>query len=486
MGGASRRLSFRFSLMTFVFFLWSSTSAWAHAFGIRYDLPLPLWLYISAAGAAVTLSFVIMALFLSDHGGKIVGFRFNLLLWPLLKWLGAPAVIEFFRVFAFTVFVLLLIVGFWGNPDPFKNFTPTFVWVVWWVGMAFFSSLVGNVWDLINPWKAAGVWIAKFGGKEAQTHPYPTWLGQWPALFLFLIFAWMELISELAEKPKTLVTIIVFYSVITWSGMKYFGRDNWLKSGEIFTVTFSLLARFAPIHGETGRLWIRLPAAGLLGSRPAHISMTCFVLLFLTTVTFDGLLETPSWTVILTWVSESQTLRPFLISLQDAGFNLIIVVKTMALSIFPMMFIAAFFITCTAIALVVGGNIKVVDIAGYFVLSLIPIAIAYHLSHYLSYLLIAGQNIIPLASDPLGTDWDLFGTAGYAIDIGIVNAKMIWYVSVTAIVVGHVMAVYIAHVTAIRVFEDTRIALRSQVPMLILMVGYTMISLWILSQPIIS
>ncbi len=133
-----------------------------------------------------------------------------------------------------------------------------------------------------------------------------------------------------------------------------------------------------------------------------------------------------------------------------------------------------------------GGRVPTRDVVGYFVLSLVPIAIAYHFSHYLSYLLIAGQNIIPLASDPLGLGWDLFGTAAYRLDIGIVNAKLVWYVAVTAIIVGHVCAVYIAHVMAMRVFADRGAALRSQIPMLVLMVAYTMISLWILSQPIVN
>ena len=133
-----------------------------------------------------------------------------------------------------------------------------------------------------------------------------------------------------------------------------------------------------------------------------------------------------------------------------------------------------------------GGRVPSRDVAGYFVLSLVPIAIAYHLSHYLSYLLITGQQIIPLASDPFGRGWDLLGTAGYKLDIGILNAKIVWYVAVIAIVIGHVIAVYLSHITALWVFEDRHAALRSQIPMLVLMIGYTMISLWILSQPIVN
>jgi hypothetical protein len=120
------------------------------------------------------------------------------------------------------------------------------------------------------------------------------------------------------------------------------------------------------------------------------------------------------------------------------------------------------------------------------VLSLVPIAIAYHLAHYFSLLAIAGQFIIPLASDPFGYGWDLFGTTLYRIDIGLVDARFIWYLAVAAIVIGHIIAVWIGHVTAYGVFHEPRAARRSQYPMLALMIGYTMLSLWILAQPIVE
>jgi hypothetical protein len=100
--------------------------------------------------------------------------------------------------------------------------------------------------------------------------------------------------------------------------------------------------------------------------------------------------------------------------------------------------------------------------------------------------LTAGQLIIPLASDPFGAGWNLFGTAGYRVDIGLIGARFVWYTSVLTIVAGHVIAVYLSHVLAIRLFENRRGALWSQLPMLLLMVFYTLASLWILAQPIIE
>ena len=160
----------------------------------------------------------------------------------------------------------------------------------------------------------------------------------------------------------------------------------------------------------------------------------------------------------------------------NSGISPITLTKTIALVAIPCIFVAVYGVFCHAVAMFgSSGRVPTRDIAGYFVLSLVPIAIAYHLSHYLSYLLITGQQIIPLASDPFGRGWDLLGTADYKLDIGILNAKIVWYV-----------AVYLSHITALWVFEDRHAALRRQIPMLVLMIGYTMISLWILSQPIVN
>jgi hypothetical protein len=148
-------------------------------------------------------------------------------------------------------------------------------------------------------------------------------------------------------------------------------------------------------------------------------------------------------------------------------------------------FALAYLFFC-ALMRAMGGSAAFADIAGYFVLTLIPISIAYHIAHYLSYFLLAGQLIIPLVSDPFGWGWDLFGTANYKMDIGIVTAKFVWYLSVTTIVLGHLIAVFLAHVMALRAFPTIRAALLSQIPMMVLMVGYTRISLWILSQPVVE
>jgi hypothetical protein len=82
--------------------------------------------------------------------------------------------------------------------------------------------------------------------------------------------------------------------------------------------------------------------------------------------------------------------------------------------------------------------------------------------------------------------WACATAAGYQVDIGAIGPRAQWTVAVIAVVSGHVLACWLAHATALRVFADRRAALMSQLPILVLMVGYTMLSLWILSQPIVE
>ena len=156
----------------------------------------------------------------------------------------------------------------------------------------------------------------------------------------------------------------------------------------------------------------------------------------------------------------------------------------MGLLVFPALFLLVYWAFSLAMASASGSVVPAQMLARLFVFSLVPIALAYHLAHFLSFLLIQGQLIIPLASDPFGYGWDLLGTAEFEPNIAIVGARFAWITSVISIVAGHVVAVYVAHVVALKRLPHRSAALRSQYPMLVLMVSYTMVSLWILAQPI--
>lgn len=462
----------------------------AHAFGARYDLPLPLWLYLTGAGMTVALTFLLLALFARAGTGRA---RFRGIVIPQLTQIFSTALGQItLRVLATLLFALILVAGFFGQQNPIHNLGPTLVWVIWWVGLAFFVALIGNIWPALNPWTAIydGVAAALRAGRPQQRSE--AWLDRpppvdvWPSVLLFAVFVWLEIVSDAGERPFTLACLIVSYSILTWGGMAICGRDKWLKSGEAFHQAFALLGRFALFGRHEGQIVLRPFGAGLITSKPVHPSMTAFVILMLSTVTFDGFVETPVWASILDWLSESRPLRPLLLSVQTQGIDLLIAIKTTAFLLFPLAFMAIFRLFCSVSHAFAGPDASTSELANTLVLSLVPIAIAYHIAHYLSYLLLAGQLIIPLASDPFGWGWNLFGTAGRAMDVGIINAATVWYVAIVAIVAGHAIAVWIAHVMALALYGNPRQALLSQMPMLVLMVLYTMTSLWILSQPIVE
>jgi hypothetical protein len=280
--------------------------------------------------------------------------------------------------------------------------------------------------------------------------------------------------------------------------MALFGKDAWLRGGEAFSVYFGILGRFAPTEvrvkstqpcrgcdacaeetrdcvgcyecfararPEDRELDLRPPALGLARPEGPPAGATVFVILMLAGVAYDGLLATPLWLEVVRLTSMTQTMGLFLL---------------------PLIFLAVYlgFVKLSQVA--GGGRVPLRRLAPAYVYTLVPIAIAYQVSHYYTYLLIQGQAIIYHLSDPFGWGWDLFGTAGYEIRVGVVSAAFVWYSQVVLIVTGHVLAVYLGHVVSLRFFGSPQLALRSQLPLLALMILYTIFSLWILSQPIVS
>jgi len=484
-------------------FGWSSVQL--HVFVEPYRPPIPELFYLAGSAAAVLVSFVLAGLFAKSNQGYRNYPRIRLHAWEA----GEPRlrvwVVQFLELCSFLLFALVIATGFFGNSHPLHNFSPTFVWVIWWVGVAYASAFIGDIWYIVNPWKitfgwAETIWIRLgFNRAFGLSVPYPVWLGVWPAVILFLCFAWLENVYQEAVIPSRISQMILAYSVITWSGMFIFGKDIWLRRGEAFSLAFGFLSRFAPTEirlkrhqlprsnmnrtrtedvvlepireptDKVGELMVRPFGAGLLKAEPGSSSHMVFVLLLLATVTFDGLTATSLWPAIQT------NMGGWLPGMTAVG--------TFGLTVAILLFIGCYVAVSALMSFAAGRELGVREIANAFVYTLIPIALAYHLAHFLLFLLVQGQLIIPLASDPFGSGWDLLGTATYRVNFNLVGPNAYWFTSVIGIVVGHIAAVFLAHNTALQLIRSRRLALRSQYPMLVLMVVYTVASLWIITQP---
>jgi hypothetical protein len=474
---------------------------------MRYDLPLPLGLWIIGAAGAIALSFLIVAIAVRADASVGAPAQLNRVRWHIDNAVTRPNIRVIAQLFAVAALILIVVTGIIGDQTPTRNLAPTAVWIAWWVGFSYLSALVGNVWPLVNPWAAIFVWCERILSKPRAPRRakinWPQSLGVWPAIALFLVFAWLELVWGGRSIPSQLAWLVVGFSVLTWTGMFIFGHSTWLTHADPFALAFGVLSKFGPIdiriepgicgtsaadsasdrdghHEGADSRWswkLRPPGAGLLDTENMSRSLSVFVVVMLSTVTFDGLMATPLW---------QRVESALYVALPVFGDSRLAIINTVGLLVFCLTFMGVYRFVATLIAHASGDRITPDAASRAFVLTLVPIAIAYLVAHYLSYFLIQGQLLIRLASDPFGFGWNILGTAHFRPDIGIVGARFVWFTSLIAIVLGHVAAVSLAHIVALRRFEDHRLAIRSQIPMLVLMIAYTMMSLWIIAQPIVE
>jgi hypothetical protein len=448
----------------------------AHGIGGVRDLPVPESFFFTTAAIVLIVSFVLLGALwkrplLEAHAG---GRALPVALSAFLLSTGLRVVLQ---VVAVGLFLVTFATALFGTTIELLNFAPTFVYVIFWLGIPLLSVLFGNVWAVLSPWRAladAAVWVLELGGREAR--PVLEWPGRWgryPASVALFAFVALELTNPRPAYPRTLAIAVALYSYWALAGMAVYGRDAWMRGGEGFAVAFGLLARIAPFAPRGGSVVVRWPFTGLAGDDRTRGALV-FVAVMLGSTSFDGFSRSSSWQNLISDVranlaGSSQRTVDLATTLVNLGGLVLFIVAVLATYL-------------AAVALM--ERIGRIDrsLVPDFVLPLVPIAGAYMLAHYFSYFLIQGQFIITLASDPFGKGWDLFGTADFAPNLAVVAPNTVWYVQVAALVVGHVAGLAIAHDRAVALFPERLTALEAQFPMLGLMVLYTLGGMWILTR----
>ncbi|MBN1527975.1 MAG: hypothetical protein JW895_02880 [Thermoleophilaceae bacterium] len=449
----------------------------AHGLVSRSDLPIPEWLFGWAAAMVLVVSFVALAVLWPDQ--RLQEERWRPLPGGVGRFVaGRPAQI---LCGAIGVFLLGVVVysGLRGTQSSTANFAPTFIYVIFWLGLVPASVLFGDVFKAFNPWRAIGnavSWVARQAARSELPAPlaYPERLGNWPAAAGIFAFAALELVASDGDKPENLAIATLVYSAFTFVGMALYGVEPWIRRGEAFSVYFNLFSRLAPFATRDGEAGIRGFLTGLPSFKPVAGTVPLLAVM-IGSVTFDGGSEGAPWTSI----------APDMASwFGDAGLSprnaleltfLIGLFGTVAL-------VYGFYMLGIRGARSVGGGFGQEQLARAFVHTLVPIALAYVAAHYITLLLFQGQAIVFLASDPLGHGSDLFGTADHTIDYTVIGANATWYWQVGFVVAGHVTALALAHDRALALYRDAREAVRSQYWMLAVMVGFTSLALWLLSQ----
>ena len=470
----------------------------AHAIGGTFQLPVPLWLYLAGAATAVAASFVVTSRLrrtasaassyatrrISDGPARVA--RVALRLLGLAWWYGAIAV-------GFVV----------GDISPLPA---VLLWIGIWVGLPIVAILIGNPWPSMSPFRttvAALQWLVQRLGADRLDLGlrYPPSLARWPAVLLLAGGIWAELILPGGEVAVTVALLMTGYTILTLAGMLVFGPIAWLRNAELFEVELGWFGRIGPIvrrshstelcsgcdeacdprecldcpecsaaaeDGERRAEW-RPWVVGLTGAGRPGWSDVVFIVVVLAGVTYDGLRETSIGAAMFTMLYA--LVAPVL---GDTSATTFLVVETLELGVVTGVFLLAFAAVATATHTIGGGQCPMGILAGRYAVTLLPIAGGYLIAHYLT-LVIQGVVWLPsLVIDPL---------MSLAPQLDAIPVVAIWYLSVAAIVGGHIAGIVLAHRLALR--DAPARATAAGLPMVALMIGYTVLSLWIIAAPIV-
>ncbi len=424
----------------------------AHGVGGRSDLPVPEWQAAWGATVALVLSFA--ALGLLWHRPRLRDMSVGIPVTPAVAGI-VRSIMGVLRAAVLIVFLVVLAAGLVGADDALSNISPVSVYVLFWIGIPVASILLGPVWRAVSPWETLGRLVSRPSDGEA-----PGWLTSgWAALVPISIFHWLELAYHDGANPRVLGWLGLAYTLGLMAVSRRWGWEE-ARRAEGFGVLFDAVASLSPFRRDgSGRLFVRPPLVGVAGSSASPV-LLAVILAALGGTAFDGFSRTRVWGGLM---------------VGRAGWEAT-AVSTVGLVWIVALVGLAYHLACRS-----GGRLTGdLDFAARFGASLVPILVGYDLAHYFSLLLLEGQTFIALASDPLGRGWDLFGTVDNAVNWTLVSTTAVGWVQLGSIVIGHMVAVVVAHDRAVEEWRPT-IALRSQYPMLVVMVAYTVLALLLIT-----
>ena len=421
-------------------------AAWAHGIGEVYRLPVPLSYYLWGAGLAVAASFFVLGFFIrkAPEGSSAKIFKI-----PALS-----KIIFLFKIAGVFFLLLTILAGIFGADDYILNFAPIFFWVFFLVGFIFVSCLVGNIWEKLNPWKTLGSWMGFSPFRESK------FLGAFGVILLVLLF-WWELSSGLSFIPSVIGFVLLGYTFVNIFCASIF--KNWFRDGEVFSVMFGFIGNVAPFKiSEDNYAIVYEPYAKKLDGRIFTASTLGVASVLLAGATFDGIKETQFW---------------------YDNFSLI---TSFGILVVPFLFFVPYIVAIWLMRKLTKSEFTTMGLARRFVVSLAPIAAGYILAHNFPLFIISLPAIYGIISDPFGFGWNIFGTAALREGSLVLGARAVWFTEIGLVVLAHIAGIWFAHLLAVKIFKNERTVLRSQYPMMILMVLYTVATLWLLSQPLVT
>lgn len=422
----------------------------------------PSWLFLLTGGGVIAVSFLLTS-FVTDRttlsgyhewGRRLPGSE------ALQRGGG-----RLLGVVGVVGLVAVLAVGLLGPTAANRNLAVLLVWVVWWAGFTGSVYLVGNSWPALDPFRSLALPV------RTSRLDLPDRVGTWPSVAGLLLLVWLEAVSDVASDPGQLAVIVAAYGLVTAAGVAAFGRTTWIGRIDPIAHVFRVYGRVAPIQRTEDGLELVVPGAALARRRTAvadggvtsrDVSEVGFVVALLWVTSFDGFVVTPTWRAIATPIAE-------------AGFP-VRLAYFVALVVGYAAFLGVYWGASRLVRRTGETYLSTPAIAVAFAPALVPIAAGYHLAHYLAYFLRYLPSALLAATSPLSPP---------ALQTLAIPG---WFGAVgpTAVLFGHLLGVWVAHSRAFELFTGTLQPIRSQYPFVVVMVVYTMTSLWLLSQPTVA
>ena len=447
-----------------------ATPASAHQFTTRFDAPVPLGLLYVGAGATVFLSAVLIArLGSTPSHHRVVGTVPRRLV-------DALRLIS--RAGFFLAFLAVLIHGLVGPRAPGQNVSTLFTWSIWLKGVALLAVIAGSPWRVFSPWRTVYDGLCRLEGTEIRWRRYPERLGHWPAFLGFvLLVGVVENLTRIPRLPEVTAVVVAAYGLVMLLGAFVFGRE-WFERADAMEAFYGFLGTVAPlsVHETDGNrvsIVVRYPWQGCTAPVESRTAVA-FVVAMVYTVTFDGFAQSPIYREI--YFGAQETL--------GVGGTVSILLYGLGLAAFVGGFVAAATVvnrllsegrtraeTTTSRRVDSDGGAAV---ATPLVLAptLLPIAAGYEFAHNFSYVLTYVGRLPTVVG-------------GAAVDpLWWLSLPAFWGSQVLLIVGGHVIAVVTADAVVRRLAPTDRWAMVAHAPLLVSMIGYTVLSLWVVSLPV--
>ena len=346
------------------------------------------------------------------------------------------------KLFGIIILFLLVAPGIFGNESSKTSVAPLILWVFLWIGVPVLGLLFGDIYSKFNP-------LNLFSLKSDK--PESVYF----ACILFIGLTWFELVWKEPGNPLNIAIVLITLFVCV-NLLRYFLKKSLIEVDPLLLLHYL----YSKLKLFNSRPYFR-SLLDNIGNLAKLKGIEYFVLLMIGTVTYDGLRETTFW------------YNQFGSRTDDMGFS------TMMFLIMNLGTILFYRFACFFAIKVGGSDLELNHVSNLFGHTMLPIAFAYHVTHYLTLLLFESQTFFYRFNDPIGIGMNILNVEEPTINY-FIEPLVIWGIQVAVTLLGHMLSVVLAHDLAVKLFGHQQ-SDKTQYIFLFITVALTLQALFVLS-----